>query len=152
MRRMQFSFGMLNRLAWVLTGLLVAQGCSGPKVNGEPNPSADPWMYHTYAWADAPAEAIRHSANRDLADMGLMELQSTDIAPDFYIRPAVSATKLTFTFIDAKTERVFWTGTATGEIEKNPAQAADRLISNYRGTRDHDQSAAAKAAFYANTE
>lgn len=158
---------MERSMRWLTLGLLAVGGCSTISTNASFAPGANPAEYHTFAWAPQPAghvespgeQQVRAALQRDLASKGIVP--ATTGAPDMLV--AYHARKqqqiegapgygwygwpdiYTYTegtlivdFVDPRTNRVFWRGTASGALDHpdNPNiamidQAVDKLMQSY---------------------
>jgi hypothetical protein len=117
------SMRRLTSFLWV--SLLVAAACAGvATTNVSRAPGAQLASYQTYAWLPPSAgqaqavgeEELRAALQRDLAQKGLT--LATNAPPDFLVAYFTSYRDgtLRVDFIDSKTHRAFWHGSASGVL------------------------------------
>jgi hypothetical protein len=128
----------LTRFLWV--SLLAAAACAGvTTTNVSRAPGAKLASYTTYRWLAPPAgqtetiveQQVRAALERDLAQKGLT--LATSAPPDFLVAyDSYRDGTLIVDFIDAKTNKAFWHGSASGLLndQNNPdLQKVDTAVS-----------------------
>lgn len=151
-----------------LVAAAAAAGCSGITANANVSPNTNLAQYHTYDWASTPGEQqglgeqeVRAALQRELAQKGMTP--ATTAPPDFLVAyherkqqqldvtpgygywdyPSVQTYTegtLIVDFIDPRTNKVFWRGTASGALvhpdnpdPKKIDTAVAKLVHKYPG-------------------